>query len=202
MTVTLVAQAPTWQHPFAATTLSLGLLFIHHSPCPGMRLTTISSPDATLFVYPHSSRLWCTGSPLVSNSTIDYGLDGCRGWTSAECSTLLWQTFPVLWSGQLQSLAPSPAQHNFGNDVAQLLSQLDKCIRLSRKLYWCCNWLWKIQAGKWRGSNNDPRYCHGHVLPWIPPAYDISLKIVKHMRMDLIEILRQTVVSLKAEDST
>ncbi|PBK88718.1 hypothetical protein ARMGADRAFT_1065424 [Armillaria gallica] len=93
------------------------------------------------------------------------------------------------------------AQHNLGDDAAQLLSQLDNCIGSSHKMCWCCNRLWNFKTGKWKGST-DPQYCHGRVLPWIPPAYGVSLKVLEHMRLDSIEILRETVVSLKAEDST
>ncbi|KAK0200490.1 hypothetical protein DFS33DRAFT_161821 [Desarmillaria ectypa] len=92
------------------------------------------------------------------------------------------------------------AQHHFGDDVAQLLSQLDNCVGLSRKMCWCCNQLWSLKALKKTEEGTDPRYCHGHVLPWIPPAYGVSLKVLKRMRLDLVEILRETVVSLKVED--
>ncbi|KAG7442070.1 uncharacterized protein BT62DRAFT_455509 [Guyanagaster necrorhizus] len=93
------------------------------------------------------------------------------------------------------------AQHHFSDDAAQLLSQLDNCIGLSRKMCWCCNKLWSLQARKTK-ETTDPRYFHGHVLPWIPPAYGVSLKALKRMRLDLIEILRETVNSLKVEDLT
>ncbi|KAK0436025.1 hypothetical protein EV421DRAFT_1908314 [Armillaria borealis] len=143
---------------------------------------------------------------LIAVDTTERWYKRRRGWLKAQKvvgsvhpeAALICLQLATKTQGQVDRLQ---AQHNFGDDAAQLLSQLDNCVGLSRKMCWCCNRLWNSKVEKWKGST-DPQYCHGHVLPWIPPAYGVSLKALEDMRIDLIEILKETVVSLKAEDST
>ncbi|KAK0445022.1 uncharacterized protein EV420DRAFT_981420 [Desarmillaria tabescens] len=128
-----------------------------------------------------------------------------RGWLKAQNVTGSIHPEAALMCLQLATTTQRQvdrlqARHHFDDDAAQLLSQLDNCIGLSRKMCWCCNQLWSLKAQKKTKESTDPHYCHGHVLPWIPPAYGVSLKVLKRMRSDLVEMLKQTVISLMVED--